>query len=130
MKKLSSMILGVITLICYINFVYSAPLMEGIALNHETKECAGYWGGDEFTQYRLPDGWKAYYPDYQKHIIETDVGNCSLKNISGWKDCCSVFGYKYVSDNIGKSGNNSFAYAIILILILVFSLIYYIKRKK
>jgi len=39
-----------------------APAPWGIALNHETKECAGYWGGDEYKGYPLPAGWTAYYP--------------------------------------------------------------------
>ncbi len=45
----------------------------GIALNHETQECGGFWAGDEYGGSTLPPGWTAYYPDNQG-IIETDIG--------------------------------------------------------
>ena len=80
-----------------------APAPYGIAINYETKECAGYWGGDEFVYYTLPAGWVEYYPD-DNGLIQTEIGACEY----GWnyndtvEDCCNELGYTYVSENIGK----------------------------
>ena len=52
--------------------VNAAPAIDGIAINEQTKECAGYWAGDEFTEYQLPSGWKSYYPNYD----EVKEGKC------------------------------------------------------
>jgi hypothetical protein len=86
----------------------AAPAPWGLALNHETKECAGYWAGDEFVAYGLPEGWKAYYPAYDSSSsaeqwgkIKTEVGECNFQ-IQKEEACCAELGYKYVSDNIGK----------------------------
>ncbi len=74
-----------------------APAMWGVALNQETRECAGYWGGDEFTHYPLPPGWEAYYPD-EDGVIYTDAGVCQLPA----QDCCQQLGYTFVAENIGE----------------------------
>ncbi len=73
--------------------VNAAPATEGIAINEQTKECAGYWGGDEFIQYQLPSGWKSYYPDYN----EVEEGQC----IEGTGQC----GGKYQCVTNGKTLN-------------------------
>ena len=85
---------------------HAAPAPWGLAINTETKECAGYWGGDEFVDYKLPDGWKAYYPTSDPEhnlwsIIKTDAGDCSFQ-IQKEEACCMELGYTFVSDNIGK----------------------------
>jgi len=83
----------------------SAPGLWGIALNLETKECAGFWPGDEFVAYHLPDSWKSYFPKYdpetQKTSLVTEIGECDFK-IREEEKCCQQLGYAYVSDNIGK----------------------------
>jgi len=84
----------------------AAPAPWGLAINTETKECAGFWPGDEFVAYRLPEGWKAYYPQRNSEnslwdIVETDAGKCSFQ-IRKEEACCMELGYKFVSDNIGK----------------------------
>jgi|GEM_PF-1048889 len=83
----------------------AAPAPWGLAINQDTKECAGYWGGDEFVSYKLPDGWKAYYPtsnpDSRWGKIQTDAGECSFQ-IRKEEACCMELGYTFVSDNIGK----------------------------
>jgi hypothetical protein len=81
-----------------------APLPPGIALNLETKECAGYWAGDEYVDYKLPEGWVAYERDSQ-HRIETEVGTCTYAPSNGYgaaESCCRELGYRYVGDEIGK----------------------------
>ena len=99
-------------LIAFLAFLFSAQVSQaapapwGLALNHETKECAGYWAGDEFVDYKLPEGWKAYYPTYDNpdsrwEKIKTEAGECSFQ-ISKEEACCMELGYRFVSDNIGK----------------------------
>jgi LPXTG-motif cell wall-anchored protein len=87
------------------SFAKAAPGPWGIALNADTKECAGFWPGDEFVGYHLPDGWKSYFPKYdpdtQKTSLVTDIGECDFK-IRQEEKCCQELGYKFVSDNIGK----------------------------
>jgi hypothetical protein len=84
----------------------------GIALNHETEECGGFWSGDEYAGYSLPQGWEAYYPG-KGNIIQTDIGICSYPATSGFESpndaraeaaeaCCEELGYTYVGTPIGK----------------------------
>jgi len=114
MEKATKIILALLIfgiLFLSANLVQAVPLPWGIALNHETKECAGYWAGDEFTHHELPSGWKAYYPDYESYnettdliTIETDIGTFNLTSFhSGeWHyKFCNETGYTYVSQNIG-----------------------------
>lgn len=84
----------------------AAPAPWGIAINTESKECAGYWAGDEFVDYKLPEGWKANYPTSDPgnnlwDIVRTDAGDCSFQ-IRKEEACCMELGYAFVSDNIGK----------------------------
>ena len=81
-----------------------APAPWGIALNHQTQECGGYWAGDEYGSSELPEGWQDYYPDFEG-IVETDVGTCSFgRGPSGDAEgCCQELGYTYAGPSIGKS---------------------------
>lgn len=89
-----------------VNTVMAAPMPWGIALNEETQECAGFWGGDEFVYYSLPDGWQEYYPDYSSEdedewfIIRTEADECDFE-AEDEQACCEELGYTYVSENIG-----------------------------
>jgi hypothetical protein len=85
-----------------------APATYGIALNLGTKQCAGYWSGDEFVTYDLPDGWKSYEFQYSKDFVitETDIGTCKVAKdeVEGFayeKSCCAQLGYTYIVGNIG-----------------------------
>ena len=81
-----------------------APLPPGIALNLETKECAGYWAGDEFVDYVLPEGWVAYELGSGGRI-ETEIGTCTYAPTDGHgaaENCCRELGYTYVGDGIGQ----------------------------
>jgi hypothetical protein len=78
---------------------FLAPMPYGIALNHQTKECGSYWGGDEFAIYHLPPEWKVYYPG-DGGLIQMEVGSCSLRD--GVQSCCKQLGYTYVPGNIGE----------------------------
>lgn len=84
----------------------AAPMQWGMALNLETRECAGFWPGDEFVAYDLPEGWKSYFPKYDPETgtttFTTDIGECDFKMKGDEEKCCEQLGYPYVSDNIGK----------------------------
>jgi LPXTG-motif cell wall-anchored protein len=105
MKKLILALIIFSAAIFGFSFAKAAPGPWGIALNTDTKECAGFWPGDEFVGYHLPDGWKSYFPKYdpdtQKTSLVTDIGECDFK-IRQEEKCCQELGYKFVSDNIGK----------------------------
>ncbi len=99
MKKIVSVLYILLLFIFLINIVYSEPLPWGIAINDKTKECAGYWGGDEFVNYKLPSGWKDYYPTEEG--IVTPYGKCGSSREEAEK-CCKELGLTFVSNNIGK----------------------------
>jgi hypothetical protein len=105
MKKIILTFVLLVASFFFISFAEAAPAPWGIALNLETKECAGFWPGDEFVAYHLPDGWKSYFPKYTEESrwgkVETDVGECGFQ-IRKEEACCLELGYKYISDNIGK----------------------------
>jgi hypothetical protein len=110
LKKLSAILF--ILLACFyiitpVSSVLAAPAPWGIAINTETQQCAGYWAGDEFTAYPLPDGWEAYYPEFAggSALIETPYGDCDF--ISE-QDCCEELGFEYISDNIGIENTIAF----------------------
>jgi hypothetical protein len=89
----------------------SGSLSPRNRLNHETKECGGFWGGDEYGGYRLPEGWVDYYP--VRGMIETQIGSCSFPGTLGFEDpsedrlriaeaCCQELGYTYAGTPVGK----------------------------
>jgi hypothetical protein len=79
-----------------------APAPWGIALNHGTQECGGYWAGDEYSRSELEPGWTDYYPDDQG-MIETDIGSCTFgSGPSGDAErCCEELGYTYAGPSVG-----------------------------
>ena len=123
------------------NMVYSSPAPQRLALNHETKECAMYWAGDEFVNYDLPSGWKSYNIDYTTDIVKTEIGDCNLSirsDIPGFEECCNQFGYTYISGNIGKGYSTGYPESILLespvfwFIIIILSLIilfFYFRRR-
>ena len=104
MKKAYYLTVVIVAFSISIVTVYSAPAPWGLALNHETKECAGYWAGDEFSYYELPDGWEAYYPSLPNNSIEIETGQCNFR-YREYEGCCNQLGYTYVSENIGELRN-------------------------
>ena len=133
-------------------FVNAAPEPWGIALNHKTKECAGFWAGDEFTYYGLQEGWQDYYEDYESgyRIIKTDIGECNF-SLEDEEVCCNELNYTFISDNIGILYSNcgdgecsavenefvcledcekSYWWLFIIGAIVTFIMIFYILRKK
>lgn len=107
--KQAFLLLGfLVTLILLNSNTFAAPAPWGIAIKEGTNECAGYWGGDEFVAYGLPDGWTAYYPEFidgggYDRIVAGDK-SCHFA-YGDEKACCEEMGYTYVSENIGKDGD-------------------------
>ncbi|MFW9877083.1 MAG: hypothetical protein ACFFG0_28670 [Candidatus Thorarchaeota archaeon] len=73
-------------------------------MNDETRQCAGYWAGDEFTHYALPEGWKDYYFDNElrEGLVVDDCLEVDSGGDYNYKNCCDKMNYEYVADNIGK----------------------------
>lgn len=120
----------------------AAPGPRGLAINTQTKECAGYWPGDEFVGYPLPEGWKAYYPTYSASDnsnwkkIQTEAGECSFQ-VQKEEACCMELGYTFVSRNIGKDQAkeskakfpwNAFILLAVIIALLFFLFRYFLKK--
>ena len=98
-----------------------APAPWGIALNHQTQECAGFWGGDEYGSFDLPVDWEAYYPD-SDGMIQTEIGSCTLSSTrpyEGAEACCEELGYTYVSPNIGEARTSPLIVILVVVLVLV-----------
>jgi hypothetical protein len=77
--------------------LFFSPAPYGIALNHQTKACGNYWGGDEYIDYKLLPGWKAYYPI--DGVIQTEIGNFPWHGDT--ENFCRLLGYTYIPGNIG-----------------------------
>jgi hypothetical protein len=82
-----------------------APLPPRIALNHQTKECAVLYGGDEYISTLPPEGWVEYYPG-RGNIVETEVGSCTFSpsgELGAAERCCRELGYRYIDEDIGRT---------------------------
>ncbi|MDO8668297.1 MAG: hypothetical protein Q7K35_04355 [bacterium] len=141
MKKLI-FIFFIFVLFLLTNNTYAAPAVRGgIAINPQTKECAGYWVGDENTHYDFPSGWKSYSGDY---VVTTEFGTCNL--FLGEEKCCDELRLTFVSLNIGwgrdyyaifknivtkpLNGYNLIVVGFVVIIIgVIVSFLYYKKRK-
>lgn len=87
---------------------YFAPMPWEFALNYEKKQCAGFWGGDEFVTFELPSGWVSFEWQYSDdfYFVNTDIGTCHVPtegegDVSDEEACCKQLGYSFLSDNIG-----------------------------
>jgi len=78
----------------------ATPRPWGMAVNGETRECGGFWGGDERGSYTLPDGWKAYYAGHDGKIT-TEFGSCKFER-GKEKECCAEMCLKFVGERVGK----------------------------
>lgn len=108
MKKLFILVILIFGISLYLGRpVFAAPAPWGIAIKESEEKCAGYWGGDEFVAYGLPIGWTAYYPDTvgdDAGIISTPFGKCNF--YEGEESCCKALGLSYISENIGRTGED------------------------
>lgn len=104
----------------------SAPAPWGIAINSGTRECGGYWAGDEYVSARLPDGWKAYYPE-GSDIIKTEFGDCEFRKDVGdspgeEEKCCKELVLNFVSADVGETGFFSYPMINLLMMGIIFIL--------
>lgn len=104
MGKLKYILLTILLLLSLFSaLIIAAPAQWGIAINDDTQQCAGYWAGDEFSYYSLPQGWKSYVPDYYETggaYIETPYGKCDFTNYSE-ESCCQQLDLLYLTNQIG-----------------------------
>ncbi|MEK7181375.1 MAG: hypothetical protein AAB738_03550 [Patescibacteria group bacterium] len=112
------------------SFSFGAPAMRGVAVNETTRECGGYWQGDEYKQFSLPLGWVAYYPVEESGSYFITIGNRKIED--SWKDAdiCEKLGYKYVGENIGKpvqmaGWKDQVYYALAAIVVVLIGLIFF-----
>ena len=87
--------------------VFAMPSRWGIAINPETRECAAYWGGDDYPDSGdvLPDGWKGYYTNAVENddeVIKTEWGACIFLN-GRESECCETMGLIFIEDINTKS---------------------------
>jgi hypothetical protein len=78
-----------------------APAPYMFVLNHEQKQCAQFWPGDEYVYYRLPEPWQEAGPD-SNGLIQTPFGSCNLHKVDdgtiSYETCCQKLGYTYISE--------------------------------
>lgn len=87
-KKVIIILLTVIFLVSLSEIIHAAPLPTGIAINEQIKECAGYWPGDEYVEYVLSEGWKAYI---SRDLYEECGAGCGAGCIKGKGDCTNKY---------------------------------------
>ncbi len=95
----------IITLFVLVGTAQAAPAPWGMAINEDTEECAGYWSGDEFSSFSLPEGWTTYFPkacESSYFCIETAYGVCKDFFSGKEEECCEQLGLSYISENIGE----------------------------
>src|SRR3989344_6375231 len=95
-----SISITLLILIITLESVLAAPAQWGVAIKSDTKECAGYWAGDEYVAYKLPSGWKSYFSGNQDTII-IEFGNCVFRKSPGAapgeeEKSCREFGLTFV----------------------------------
>ena len=102
-KKVEICLVASFFLFLFFNGIsFGAPAMRGIAINEATKECGGYWGGDEYKQYSLPSGWTAYYPVEESGSYFFTIGDKKIEDVGKTNIInCERIGYKYVGENVG-----------------------------
>ena len=78
-----------------------APAKEIFVLNHEQKQCAWFWPGDEYVYYAPPEPWQAATPN-SDGLIQTQFGSCSFEAVDNneisAEACCQQLGYTFIGN--------------------------------
>ncbi len=115
----------------FLSGVYSAPAPWGIALNNLTNECMGFWAGDEFSHFSLPEGWTAVYSFSEEWGALARPEECGeLQTEVGIQNCCEKNGFVYVSKSAGEEGILGVLILVLAVLGFIFWLIWRGKFKK
>ncbi|MCL6088816.1 MAG: hypothetical protein M1530_01475 [Candidatus Marsarchaeota archaeon] len=107
--------------------VFAAPAINQLALNSQTRQCAEFWPGDEFTRYELPAQWKVA-------SAEQMAGCQSLD----FKSCCEKMGYSFTRLGLeGKpagvapqTGTDYVPFVAVLAIVAVVAIAMHARRKK
>ncbi len=107
MKKIFYLI--IILFLLNTSKAYAAPSMEYIVVNDEQKTCGRHWPGDEFNQYKLPNGWKML--GSISDLSSNECSNMSSSNLTSfYEQCCTKLGYEYIPrENITSEYLNLFS---------------------
>jgi hypothetical protein len=77
-----------------------APALPFFVLNHEQKQCAFVYGGDEYVYYGPPEPWQQAESD-KNGMIHTQYGSCNLNEVNfanqqNAEACCQKLGYTFI----------------------------------
>jgi hypothetical protein len=116
-------------------FLASLPVMAFIlapgiimfVINHEQKQCAMMWVGDEYAQYGLPKLWQKAEPD-SKGMLQGQFGSCNYNEVKNGtisnEDCCKKLGYTFIGEIKGVETNRDYGLTIGLYLLILPVLIF------
>lgn len=95
-NSLTIFIVFIVVFVANTNFVLAVPMPRYFVINEQAKQCGVYWGGDEFSQYELPIGWKIYEP-IRNLTLKTPYGTCNGDvGKQYYQGCAQQIGFKYV----------------------------------
>jgi hypothetical protein len=108
-------------------FVLS-PAKDIFVLNHEQKQCARFWPGDEYVYYAPPEPWQKAESD-ENGMIHTQFGSCNLKEVDIYNPqnveaCCQKLGYTYIGELKGVVEKRDYGLSIGLYLFVLPVLIF------
>jgi hypothetical protein len=103
-----------------------APAMIIFVLNHEQKQCATFWPGDEYVYYRPPEPWQEANPD-SNGMLQSQFGSCNYNEVKKGtisnEDCCQKLGYTFIGQIEGVVEKRDYGLTIGLLIWLLFILI-------
>jgi hypothetical protein len=105
-----------------------APAPYVFVLNHEQKQCAWFWPGDEYVYYEPPEPWQEAKPD-SNGLIQTQFGSCNLSEVNIYNSqnveaCCQKLGYTYIGELKGVVEKRDYGLTIGLYLFVLPVLIF------
>jgi hypothetical protein len=105
-----------------------APALPFFVLNHEQKQCAFVYGGDEYVYYGPPEPWQEAQPD-EKGMIHTQFGSCNLNEVNFANQqnadaCCKQLGYTFIGEIKGNVVKRDYGLTIGLTVQVLIILIY------
>jgi hypothetical protein len=104
-----------------------APGIMLFVINHEQKQCALMWVGDESVRYQPPEPWQVAGPD-KNGLFQTQLGSCNLKKVDhgeiDYEECCQKIGYSFIGTIEGVVSYRNYGLYIGFYIFLLFDFIY------